>query len=185
MNPVREFKKDIDDVYGVYLDSVRGFDLIVDDHNKINAGVSVEELRRRKLFYGVGNPNSKDAYVLHQTNQYDYKARNEKNGRNRLVLANQSIVQIYQYWEDLYREEIAKLLNIEKSEFKAPIFGDFRLLRNSIIHNHGIATSDVVKCEILKWFKPGERISVDNKMFENAIYHVKITLDEFEKLISA
>jgi hypothetical protein len=185
MSPLEEFRKNIDEVYGVYLDSVRGFDLIVDDHNKNNVNISDAELKKRRIFYGVGNPNSNDSYVLHKTTQYEYRERNKKEGRNRVVLANQSIVQIYQYWEDKYREEIAKLFGKKKNELKSPIFGDFRLLRVSIIHNHGIAISSIKNCELLKWFKPGEVISIDNKMFEKAIFHVKVALDEFENKLHA
>jgi len=33
-------------------------------------------------------------------------------------------------------------------------------LRTSIVHNGGVATSDVAKCKIIKWFKPGDKITL-------------------------
>ena len=38
------------------------------------------------------------------------------------------------------------------------LWGDLYYLRTSIVHNLGIATSDVTKCALIKWFKPGDRI---------------------------
>jgi hypothetical protein len=38
--------------------------------------------------------------------------------------------------------------------------GDLYYLRTSIVHNRGIATSQVAKCKIIKWFKPDDPISL-------------------------
>lgn len=43
---------------------------------------------------------------------------------------------------------------------KHDLWGDIRILRNSIVHNQGVATSDVRRCKIIKWFEPSEQIAL-------------------------
>lgn len=182
MQSIISYLSDIDNIYGVFLDANRGFDLIKDDCEKINRGVSDEMLKKRKNLYGVGDPNSTESYPLHVVNQYDYLQRNLKNGKNRFMLANQSVVQIYQYWEDMYREEIARNMGICKNDLKVDVFGDLRIIRQSIIHNHGIATSDITKCKILKWFNQKQVIEIDSKMFEKIVFESKGSLKKLAGL---
>ena len=98
------------------------------------------------------------------------------------MLANQSVVQIYQYWEDMYREEIARNMGICKNDLKVDVFGDLRIIRQSIIHNHGIATSDITKCKILKWFNQKQVIEIDSKMFEKIVFESKGSLKKLAGL---
>jgi hypothetical protein len=180
MKPIQEFISDIDDVYGVYLDGKQGFDLLETKLKQLYRGKSATQLRKESFIYGVGNPNNPNSYPLHKVPKLEHQERNSKSGKNRYVLANQALVQIYQYWEDRYREEIAKELGLEKTEFKVDIFGDVRILRNAIIHNHAIATSDVERCKILTWFDHKQAIRVSPKKFEELIRQVKNGLKEIE-----
>ena len=64
-------------------------------------------------------------------------------------------VWIYQCWEDHSRKEIATALGCKKNDILSPVFGDLRKLRNAIIHNLGVSTSDLEKTEVLDPFKRG------------------------------
>jgi hypothetical protein len=75
-----------------------------------------------------------------------------------VFLANMCIVNLFQLWEDHYRGRLASALDVQKNDLKVAVFGDLRVLRNAIIHSLGIATPQVAKCEVLRWFKPGDPI---------------------------
>jgi hypothetical protein len=107
--------------------------------------------------------------------QGDIKNRTKEDGINYLLLGAQCVVSAYSYWEEYLRIEIGKAIgvidqhaeNCDKTRkilnrhVVCDFWGDLRYLRNSIIHKNGVATSDIAKCNILKWFKPGDPIELD------------------------
>ncbi len=176
-----EFNGIIDYIYGVYLDSTTfAFRLFREwlINNQLSTskitGQSIEDLDKAKFYFGVGDPNNSDSYVLHECTQGQLKKRNDKDNDNYIIIANLCIVLIYQYWEDHYRKQIAKELGLpNKDALKSDIMGDLRLLRTSIIHHNAIAKKEVENCKLLKWFKEGDKIYIDSKKFENIVFHVK------------
>jgi hypothetical protein len=46
------------------------------------------------------------------------------------------------------------------------VFGELRRFRQAIIHHQAIATSEVAKCERLRWFKRGDMIVLSREQFE-------------------
>ena len=70
------------------------------------------------------------------------------------------VEQVYFLWESQFRNELKG--NLEGSDIILPesdSIGDFRLVRNDLIHNNGVASEDNSgKCTVLKWYDPGERI---------------------------
>jgi hypothetical protein len=130
---------------------------------------------------------------LHQADSEEIKTRNVINGANYIYMANMCVVSIYQYWEDHYREKIAKLLNLEskklkndsrdkpKNRIKVAIFSDIMHLRNSIIHNRGIANSKISQCEVFRWFKKGDQITFDRDSVGQIIDEIMIFIEEFRK----
>jgi hypothetical protein len=188
---LQEFMSIIDSIYGVYLDSTMGFHLI-GSQQLVTQLQSVARLRETNpelasteyldscaMIFGRGNPNNPDAVELHRCTQGEHKSRNEKGGKNYSFIANMCLASIYQYWEDHYREELATSVGKSKNEIMSPIMGDIRRLRVSIIHNNGIAISDIEKCEILMWFKHGEAITLDQHQFETVILEIKKFLWEW------
>ena len=176
----KEFINILDNIYGVYLDSSRGFYLLREESIKTQqftskqVGMSIADLDNSISYYGVGDPNKLDSYVLHECTQGQLKKRNEKDGDNYSIIANLCIVLIYQYWEDHYRGQIAKELELpRKNNLKSNIMGDLRLLRTSIVHHKAIAKGEVENCILLQWFKKGDTIYVNSKMFESIIFHIK------------
>ena len=71
------------------------------------------------------------------------------------------VEQVYNIvWDSQHRNKLRD--SLEGSEIIRPemdAIGDFRRIRNDLIHGHGIARSrETGKCKVLKWFNPGEVI---------------------------
>ncbi|MCY4367742.1 MAG: hypothetical protein OXE17_16195 [Chloroflexi bacterium] len=72
------------------------------------------------------------------------------------------VEQVYFLWESRFRNEMRDALEgpcIIRPEGDA--IGDFRLIRNDLIHNNGVVSEEYSgKCRILNWFKPGDNITL-------------------------
>ena len=70
------------------------------------------------------------------------------------------VEQIYFLWEGWFRNQMKD--SFRDSGIIRPegdTIGDFRHIRNDLIHHNGVASKDETgKCTVLKWFKPGEPI---------------------------
>ena len=111
---------------------------------------------------------------IHQATQGEVKARNAPGGANFTTLGQLCLVSFYDFWNDyLRREYVIARGHLDRDESDEEVvqtrlrdhashnlWGDLRLLRISIVHNQGIATSDVTRCKLLTWFKPGDRIAL-------------------------
>jgi hypothetical protein len=185
INLINDFLKTVEEIYAVFLDSSHGFYLVhqqltlsqlntIQKNKEVQTDLNkLEYLDSLPFFYGKGNPNDVGSYILHKGTQGELKKRNQKDGNNYRFAGNMCLVNIYQYWEDYYRYEIAKVIGIEKSNVKIPIMGDINKLRRSIIHHNGIALDDVERTEILKWFKVGDEIYIDEKKMDELIMQIQ------------
>lgn len=188
-NPIEEFRNVINDIYHVFLDSRIGFMKLREEFESSQQGTlewfkgdypelgNMEYLDSLLHTYGSGDPNDPASYAVNESTQGEYKQRNAEGGANPIFMGNMCLVAIYQYWEDVYRKEIAAFLGQEKEDLKMPIMGDLRLLRRSIIHHHGVALPDIQKCEVLKWFKPEEMIVLDYPKMEFIVFSLRNALD--------
>ena len=144
-------------------------------------GATSETLDASSYFYGDGppehDPDDPAAPWLHRTTQGDLMRRNLPDGLNDVFIGNMCLVQLYTYWEDHYRSQIALALSVEDDNINVPVFGDVRHIRNSIIHHRGIALPEVERCEVLKWFKEGDQISVSTSQFRQLAQEVNNYLD--------
>ncbi len=70
------------------------------------------------------------------------------------------VEQVYFLWESRFRNEMNEgLQGPDTIRPEGDTIGDFRLIRNDLIHNNGVASVEYSgRCKVLKWFKPGERI---------------------------
>ena len=176
----------VDSIFGVYLDATLGFDFVYhrvyEEHMVESARQAIHDNPEHSSIDDylaavnvlVGDPNTPDAVLLHAVSQREYGARNRQGGDNHVFLGNVCLVSIYQFWEDQYRQDIAAALDkAEKNELRVPVMGDLRYLRQSIIHNSGIAVSDVERCEVLRWFRRGERIALTQDQMKRIVREVK------------
>ena len=188
---IHEFKQIIDLIYGTYLDSMDGYQLNIihinkfkdefkkfhDEYRKSNPDKNISDPSNMVRVYV---PHEGFKYAHHSASEVDIISRNSPNGTNSLLIANLCLVAIYQYWEDHYRQMIARSLNVSKNDIQVAVFGDIKLLRESIIHHRGISTPKVDRCKIVKWFKQGEQIQIRKVMFEQLIEEVLDCLHKME-----
>ena len=181
-----EFARQLEEWHTLYLDSIAGYSIL---HERLLA--RQEDVRKALgedkytsiafqdtcsvLYKNLCNKDVAPIALSPVMKQGDVKKRTQRNGHNYLLLGNQCVVSVYSYWEEYLRIEIGialgKLRNgarnsettkrILNQHVKVDLWGDLRYLRNSIVHNHGIANSDLSKCKVIRWFKPGERIVLD------------------------
>jgi hypothetical protein len=181
-----EFIAIVDEIYGMYLDSTYGFRLlenqIINIQKKslklLGTKASISEMDTKAFIYGKGSPYN--PLLLHKTTQGDLKNRNIKNGSNYKTIANLTIVLIYQYWEDTYRDKISQNIGITKNDIKSDVFSDLRLMRQCIIHHKGVVTIDYIKKILLyNWFTIYEEIQLNENQVLKIINDVKHYLNSF------
>jgi hypothetical protein len=186
---VAELRAVLEGVVGLYHDARSGFHLTRDrliktqqqiiaqhpDNQELN---STEVLDTKRHFYGKGEPWADSSLVQHVSTQADFKRRNAPDGDNHRLIGSLCVVAFYNYWEDHYRELISRDLgHTSKTDLKAPIFGDLRRLRKSIVHHRGVALKEIEACELLKWFREGEVIFISEPQFDELVGHIRAFLD--------
>ncbi|MGB2927527.1 MAG: hypothetical protein WBB70_01310, partial [Desulfobacterales bacterium] len=68
---------------------------------------------------------------------------------------------------------IATALGCKKNDILCPVFGDLRKLRNAIIHNLGVSTSDLEKTDVLGPFKRGVPLYLNQEHLRTIVNGVK------------
>jgi len=167
MNAVNEFEEVVDHIYGVYLDATKL--------------ASIDYLDSVDMIYGKGVPDNPDSILLHRCSQKEYKERNTDKGINYKFIGNMALVSLYQYWEDHYRAKVADQFGLRKNELLAPIMGDIRLIRISIVHHAGVALREIEACEVLSWYKEGDAIFIDKDKVQEIILHVKKLIKKWKE----
>lgn len=127
---------------------------------------------------GASKFNSKN--ILHTTTQGAIKRRLEPSGQNEQFMGNMTLITLFHIWNDEYRKAFASALGIRSEDLKVDVFGDMRIIRNSIVHNSSIATTEIEKCNTLKWFKHKEKIAVTSDMIMDMYKHIHNFLKEME-----
>ncbi len=189
---INQFENIVDHLYGVYLDSMTGFELVkqqtiniqngtIERFNQSNSSLAnTEYLDSLPFEYGEGHPEDLPL-SLHVCTQGERKQRNSESGNNFLFIGNMCLVSIYHYWEDKYRKLIAQKKGLsKKNDLSSDIMGDIRLLRTSIIHHRGIAKEELNNCKILNWFKEGDEIFIDDEKMKKIILEIKYQLNEWK-----
>jgi predicted RNase H-like HicB family nuclease len=188
LNLFWEFEKKITEIHAFYLDSIVGYEVleqrVQSKREDIRKFLGEHELSSDEaqdqcgfLYKEISKHDFAPASMSPVMKQGDLLSRISENGSNTYLLGNQCVVMAYAFWDEYMRFEVAKALQLIPAESKrdketqrvlaqcltSDFWGDMRYLRRSIVHGNGIASSDVAKCKVLKWFKPGERILLDYK----------------------
>ncbi len=187
---VKELRDLLKQFLGVLLDARHGFDSVLEklqekqkvDLLEILPGTTPESMDERECFYsneptkhGSDDPSETWLFI---TTQGELKRKNSPGGSNDIFIANMCLVAVYSFWEDWYRGEIERALHLQKNGIKAPIFGDVRWIRHSIVHHRGVAVPEIEKCEVLRWFKPGEKIEITMDQFRDLCVRINQYLDD-------
>jgi len=180
----QEFADRLDKLYGLYLDTTLGFKANLDvlkNGQEASAHLVSDptELYNLPVFIGRGDPNNPNNVLLYQTTQGKFKARNAPGGANYRLLSQYFVVLAFHLWEHEYRPRIASLFGLkEADEFKMPIFGDIRLLRNEILKHRGVLTKDTVKkLQVVGGLQVGGVIDFSGYDLEQLVHTVKAALD--------
>ena len=177
-NSKQSFLQTVDSIYGLYLDCVTGLvelrnKLINLQNQSLRMGVqtSIEKLDTCNITFGKGAPW--EGKSLHICTQGELKERTKRGGQDSVLMAQLFLVMIYSYWEKRFRSEIAKEQGRSVNEIKSDIMGDLKWIRHSIIHNKGVALPEIKKTRVIKWFKVGEFIHIDEKKFDLIVDTIK------------
>jgi hypothetical protein len=178
--------------HGVYLDAVLGFSMVRTQIQQAQqaslahghpTAKRIEELDEIEMF--VGDKDPARYRVEHVAKMGWFKERNSPGGLNRTALANLIVVSIFSFWEDHYRERVAAELSLEKQALLIPVIGDIRLLRNDIVHHAAIATERIARCEVLKWFKPGDLIVLTPEQIDEMVVQTRTAIRELRPASAA
>lgn len=91
-------------------------------------------------------------------------------------LGQQWLVLVCTEWEDHYRQRIADAAGVPKNEVKSPAMGDVSKMRNDVVHHRGVATKgNSGRCEALTWFKPGDRMLIQQARVREFMEHLGLT----------
>lgn len=190
-----EFSKYIEDAHALYLDSVVGYELLHRSldrrQEEIRSILGNHEYAKMEFqdtcsiaYESLGGGDHRIVSTSPAMKQGDLRARVEADGENTKILGNMLVVSAYAYWEEYLRIEIGKAKGVLSPEAKnseeareilnkevvSDFWGDIKYLRHSIVHSRGIANSDMAKCKVIKWFKPGDKIVLGYQMVQE-IFH--------------
>lgn len=180
-----DFSAKIEDLHTLYLDSVFGYEILYarldQQQEQIANIIGSHEYATREFqdtcsiaYSDLGGREVSPVSMSPVMKQGDLRERVRENGSNLLLLGNQCIVSAYAYWEEYLRVEIGRALGVVTPEMvdadeirgvlnqfvRNDVWGDARYLRNSIVHNNGVANEEVKKCRVFRWFSPGQKIEL-------------------------
>lgn len=180
-----EFDEYIESLHTLYLDSLAGYSLmqerLLEHRSRLesllgNSEVATDEFQDTCsiMYRTLTSTDFQPASMRPVMKQGAVRRRLEIGGRNESALGRQCVVSAYSYWEEYLRIEIGKTVRVLREGARASestrkilnktvtseFWGDMRHLRNSIVHSQGVANSEIARCKLLTWFKPGEAIDL-------------------------
>ena len=124
----------------------------------------------RTMYFGKGHPNDGNYHA--KINMRELSKSVQKDGSYYDALAKSQIVLIFASWDEHYRTLIAQENNCGNAQITSDLMGDIRLIRNCIIHNKSIITSEPKRMKVLSWkLEPGPLFVTDD-MFQSLIEHI-------------
>ena len=202
-----EFSEYIEDLHTLYLDSLVGYSILHERlqlHQESTKQILGDHEYATEEFQDTcsiayRNISNKDYSVVSMSpvmRQGAIKLRVQEDGQNTILIGRQCLVSAYSYWEEYLRIEIGKALGVlpanaiaNKETRKAlnehvvsDFWGDIRHIRNSIVHSNSTANSDISKCKLLKWFKPGEKIVLNHQRMRSIFLLLGIYRNELHAL---
>ena len=183
-----EFAYKLEAVHTFYLDSIVGYSVIYErvlqkqENLRTLLGANHELANTEfqdtcsTVYKQLGGKDYSAVSMSPIMKQGNVKNRVKEDGQNTLLLGSQCLVALYSYWEEHLRVEIGKAIgvlpqNAERNDATRHVlnkyvandmWADIRHIRNSIVHNNGIANSEIVKCKVITWFKPMQPIELDH-----------------------
>ena len=168
----------------LYLDAVAGFTLLREhvETKQTRSRIMVqgteldtEQFQNTRMFsYDQIFSDSFCTSSIHRATQGEAKMRNSSAGANIMARGQLCLISFYDFWKNYLSKEYFKAKGkfdpTEKNKKAAgkacrehashDLWSDIGYLRNSIVHNKGIALSNVKNCKLIKWFKPDDEIAL-------------------------
>ncbi|HAR54759.1 TPA: hypothetical protein DCR79_00490 [Patescibacteria group bacterium] len=184
------FLDDLEKIKGFYADGLLAFNFLK-QHLDLSRAQTIEMLKRTSPEHAndeyldtviqayaeemdpavkVGATTHHKLTGLNVATQGEVKKRNETNGENYYQLGNLAIVIIYHLWDEKHR----KLLSGNGPSIEADIFGDLKILRNDIIHNHGVLHKDLA---LIPFFKKGDRVLFNSQKFAYCVKEISNVIE--------
>jgi hypothetical protein len=165
MSAASEFLGETNGVFGFFFDVQTAGYLAIQMLDQILAKHRLND--SSDFIVGTGEPKGTPAQEiersLHSTTVQEVKRRMADAGSDQAQAARHVVVFVFHLWDEKYRAKLAAELGRPANELAIDILGDLRLLRNSIIHNKGVASADVARCKIITRFKPGDEIALNKE----------------------
>lgn len=167
-----ELRETLNDVAGTHHFAMLGIRLARDDFERASTHGDPEA----DYFVGRGAPGTPESLAYLRWQIGSIPARLADDGPVAAQLGQQWAILIYTQWEHNYRPRLAAALSKEPAEITDDLMGDIRLLRNDIVHHHGIATKDSAgRCKVLTWFAPDDRILITWERVLEFMEHAGLT----------
>lgn len=178
---LEEFLAAVESFYGSFLDTytaLRHFRMLLEERalpTMLAHGVDarVKDAEEPVILFGTGDPNEPGSSFHHRSTLPEFLERVRDGGTDLALISQAYVVLIYQCWEDHYRGKIAQAVGMPKGKLVFPLMGDVRHIRRSIIHNGGVAITDIEKCEVFKVFSPGDTISLEGDRFNELVTGIR------------
>jgi len=178
MPTINDFFREVDEAFGFYFDMGMACHIAKARLEKFQQENCIGD--DSPFMYKAGppedDPEAEVRKALHATTFSSLKDRLADDGSDMLRAADAVIVIVYHIWEEKYRRTLTSQSGVALGEISSDIMGDLRLLRNSIIHNKGIAGSDVGKCKVIQRFAPGDAITLTKSDMNEIIRAIKSEL---------
>jgi hypothetical protein len=178
-NEINQFAAEVDALYGYYLDSTLGFQILRERFTAVlqSSPANPSDLDSHMLHFGNGDPNNSATQFHHSVRIAEFKRRNGPGGSNQVRTGQLHIILIYAFWESRYRVSIAAALGIKPDDLKVPIMGDLRRLRNDIVHCVAIIQRETAaKLEVLTQFKEGDTVRFSDAEVWEMMHHIGTAL---------
>lgn len=202
-----EFAKKLEEQHTFYLDSIVGYSVLhtrmLEKQDEVKRFLGDHELANDEfldtcstMYRQLCGKDFMPVALSPVMKQGDVRERNKEDGRNYFILGANCVVSLYSYWEEYLRVEVGIAMgflpkgsaNTEETRVilnkhvVSDIWGDIRLLRNSIVHKDSIASSEMSRCKIIQCFSPGEPIELDFKKMHAIFMLLAIYRNELDKL---
>lgn len=174
MPTVVDFLDEVNHLFGFYFDADMAFHLTKLRLGEMQMTLGLNDAS--SFSYTEGTPTGGLADFqksMHRTNFGALKQRMAKGGTNSQTAAQAMVVFTFHIWEEKFRNCLTTNGGTPISDTDSDVMGDIRLLRNSIIHNKGIADASVGRCKVLKHFKPGQPIRFTDEIIYDIIKAIR------------
>ena len=161
----RAFKDEAEQIYLLYRDALAALGRYREAHVGLDPDTIIE--------YQAGD------HAVAPSTVGGLLVRSAPNGRHEVLLANLALVTLFELWEHRRRGELAEAISVRRDAVTIPALGDLRRFRNAIVHPVGDALTDLAKCEVMPWFRPGDPVRFGPSQVEEVIGRVRSGVDEF------